>query len=417
MLKIYLDWNCITHAKNLYPYVLNICEECSDRFIFPYSNAHIRDLMVCKKDHPEYYEIDKDLLQRICKKHLLIYEDGCLKPFFGYPQDFIDTYGNAYETIQNMELISPETYEAIRDSIKQSIPNEIFKKIQGADPENVIQIIDNYIASSQPFGKKDLWSLMDYVPQPLSYLKTWESHFKSVCLALGLFGFRPENKEKTLMNIDTDASHVFYAAHCDLFVTADKKLRDKAKAVYARYGIQTNVIKPEEFVHFIDKELNNEYSLSQIPEIIETYGVPRIEEDKLHYKLLKSPLWGLFNTCHKIDKLWGYMDDGCIGLFRYSFNNTPYLFYTEMEHLFNLFCDFLTPLEKEKFNKNYVEPITSRNREKTSKASYTFQCDDLGFQIILMADPDTAVPCPMMVVNIGDIVSFNNMLNQIKNRQ
>ena len=87
-----------------------------------------------------------------------------------------------------------------------------------------------------------------------------------------------------------------------------------------------------------------------------------------------------------------------------------------MEHLFNFIDSFLTPQEKEKFHKNYVELITSRNIEKTAKASYTFQCDDFGFQMILISDPDTAVPCPMMMVNVGDKVTFKNMLNQIKDK-
>lgn len=339
-----------------------------------------------------------------------------LKTVFGYPQDFIDTYGGTYEAIQNMELITKETFKIIKESVKHNIPDEIYNEIQGADPDDAIQIIDNYIASFLPLGQKDLWSLMDFVPEPLAGLKTFESHFKSVCLALGLFGFRPENKSKGLMNIDTDASHVFYAAHCDLFVTVDKKLKDKAIAMYSRYGIQTKVIKPDDFVRFIDEELMNEYSLSQIPDIIESYGVPRIEDDKLHYKLLNSPVFGLFNTCHKIDKEWGYMGDNSVGLFRYSFNNTPYLFYTEMEHLFNFIDSFLTPQEKEKFHKFYVEPITSRNREVTAKASYAFQCNDLGFQMIFISDPDTDVPCPMMMVNVGDKVSFKKMLSQIKEK-
>lgn len=372
--------------------------------------------MVCKKDAPDYYEIDRGLLQRICKKHLIFYEDGCLKPFLGYPQDFIDIYGGIYETIQNMELITKETFEIIKDSIKHNIPDEIFLEIQGANPVDAIHIIDNFIASSQPLGKKNLWSLVDSIPEPLVGLKTLESQFKSVCLALGLFGFRPENKNKGLMNIDTDASHVFYAAHCDLFVTADKKLKDKAIAMYSRYGIQTKVINPKEFVRFVDDELKNEYSLSQIPDIIESYGVPRIEDDKLHYKLLSSPVFGFFNACHKIDKQWGYMGDCCVGLFRYSFINTPYLFYTEMEHFFNLIDSFLKPQEKEAFHKSYVEPITSRNREITAKASYTIQCEDLGFQMFLTSDPDTAVPCPMMMVNVGDKDSFKIMLNQIEER-
>lgn len=64
MLKIYLDWNCITHSKDRFPYILEIAEECAGRFIFPYSNAHIRDLLVSRKSNNEYYQQDLDLLTR-----------------------------------------------------------------------------------------------------------------------------------------------------------------------------------------------------------------------------------------------------------------------------------------------------------------------------------------------------------------
>ena len=38
-----------------------------------------------------------------------------------------------------------------------------------------------------------------------------EAQFKYICLGLDLFGYRPENKCKVITNIDTDASHLFYA--------------------------------------------------------------------------------------------------------------------------------------------------------------------------------------------------------------
>ena len=80
MLKIYFDWNCITHSKNIYPYILNIAEECGDRFIFPFSNAHIRDLMVSHNKENKYFDSDLDLLERICTKHYLLFEDGQMIP-------------------------------------------------------------------------------------------------------------------------------------------------------------------------------------------------------------------------------------------------------------------------------------------------------------------------------------------------
>lgn len=54
MLKIYFDRNCVTHKKT-YPYILNIAEECGDRFIFPSSNAHIRNLMVSHTKSAQKY--------------------------------------------------------------------------------------------------------------------------------------------------------------------------------------------------------------------------------------------------------------------------------------------------------------------------------------------------------------------------
>lgn len=45
-----------------------------------------------------------------------------------------------------------------------------------------------------------------------------------------------------------DASHAYYAQLCDYFVTNDKRLSYKARAVYAFLGIKTNVITSREFV-------------------------------------------------------------------------------------------------------------------------------------------------------------------------
>jgi hypothetical protein len=411
MLKIYLDWNCITHAKDLYPYILSICEECGDRFIFPYSNAHIRDLMVSKKSKTDDYPKDRELLERICGKHLLSYENGQMQPYFGLPTDYIDISGNALEAIQNLSFITPESYRAIKDSIKLTIPDDIYKKIQGARPEEAITLIDNYINSKQ--SGTDLWGLMDSVPDIFRSLVNFESQFKSVCIGLDLFGYRPEKRGKTLMNIDADASHVFYAAHCDLFVTADKKLRDKAQAIYKRYGYQTRVMSPWDFASFIDEELRNEYSLANIVDVIEKYGVPRSEDDGLHYQLMPSPVFGLFNVCHKMDKNLGYYGNILAGLFRYSFNNTPYLFYTEMEHFFNLFSSVLPSSEKERFQDVYIAPMISRNREITSKASYTLDCPDSNLRFYFCSDSLAPVPCPMLEVIVANKDAIIHLTKQI----
>ena len=140
MLKIYFDWNCITHSKDKYPFILNIAEECGDRFIFPFSNAHLRDILVSHKDGNEYYDSDLKLLERICGKHYLLFEESQMMPKFATPKEVIEISGDTLETIQKIEFISPEEYSSIKDEIRKHLPPKIYKTIQGAEPEDVISI-------------------------------------------------------------------------------------------------------------------------------------------------------------------------------------------------------------------------------------------------------------------------------------
>ena len=124
---------------------------------------------------------------------------------------------------------------------------------------------------------------------------------------------------------------------------------------------QTRILLPEEFESFINDEFKKEYSLIYMSEVIDKYGIPRIEDDGAHYKILPNHIFGTFNVCHKIDKYWGYEGETKAGLFRYSFNNTPYLFYTEITH----FCDFieslLQPSEKKSFQRKIVHYVVPYN--------------------------------------------------------
>lgn len=400
MLKIYFDWNCITHSKDKYPYILNIAEECGDRFIIPFSNAHIRDLMVSHNKGNKYFDSDLDLLERICGKHYLLYEDGQMMPKLATPKEVIDVSGDTLEMIQKLEFISPEMYSNIKKQIRNLLPPTMLSKIQGADPKDVISTIDKYISGDLP--THNLESLLSLYQPKTGQLIDAESRFKSMCMALDMFGFRPEKRDKHLMNIDTDASHIFYAGHCDIFVTADSKLRGKAEAMYRKYNYQTRIITPQEFETFIYEELQKEYSLIYMSEVIDTYGVPRIEADGAHYKLLLNHILGTFNVCHKVDNFWGYDGNTKAGLFRYCFNNTPYLFFTEITHFCNFIESLLPSLEKETFRSNYVEPLLSKNYETTMKAMYTLKCEALDMMIVLFSDPVSPVPAPMMMFVHGD---------------
>ena len=403
MLKIYFDWNCITHSKNKCKFILSIAKCFGRNFIFPFSNAHIRDVLVSHKEGNVFFDSDISLLETICGNHYLRVENGQIMPMFYKPRDVIEVYGDQLEILQNFELITPEMYSSIKDEIKKLLPTNVFKRIQGAAPQNIFSIIDEYISQKLPNHNLNSLMSMSYSHPSLSQLIDAELRFKSMCMILDLFGFRPEKKDKSLMNIDTDATHMFYGMLCDIFVTADKKLANKAKAVYQKYNCQTKILHPEELEAFIIDELRKENSLIYLSEVIDNFGVPAIKEDKLCYKFLPTQIFGMFNTCHKIDESCGIKFKHKAGLFRYCFNNTPFLFSTEITYFCETIESFLPDSEKDKFINNYKIPILSGNFEMTSKAQYICDFKEMETQLILLSDPLNPVPTPMMLVIFGDI--------------
>ena len=48
-----------------------------------------------------------------------------------------------------------------------------------------------------------------------------------------------------------DVIHTIYAAHCEVFVTDDKKLRQKALVVYEWYGVKTLVLSSKDYIEWL----------------------------------------------------------------------------------------------------------------------------------------------------------------------
>jgi hypothetical protein len=59
------------------------------------------------------------------------------------------------------------------------------------------------------------------------------------------------NKPKGFLSGLHDTTHAIYAAYCDIFVTNDKKLKNKAAAAYAWLDINTLILSPDELVEHL----------------------------------------------------------------------------------------------------------------------------------------------------------------------
>ena len=65
------------------------------------------------------------------------------------------------------------------------------------------------------------------------------------------YGDQPLNEKNQFDNLFNDALHCFYGAHCDIYVTKDKKSIKKTKAVYQDEQISTRLVKSTELSEYI----------------------------------------------------------------------------------------------------------------------------------------------------------------------
>lgn len=61
--------------------------------------------------------------------------------------------------------------------------------------------------------------------------------------------FYPDSSKNNIPNLH-DVTHTIYAAYCEVFVTDDKKLYQKASVIYKWYGVNTQVFSSKEFIEW-----------------------------------------------------------------------------------------------------------------------------------------------------------------------
>lgn len=165
----------------------------------------------------------------------------------------------------------------------------IFNTISGEINENNI---DKLFLNS----KFEL-SFLDFIDKQLSIdLKNQKDdgyyRFVTAYLSLNMLGIDKEkNKKANFLNTISDSCHAYYAGLCDIFVTDDKGIIDKANIIYKLCKIDTKIIHIDNFnKYLLEIEKREENILENIQSsVIEdiNYGKLILEEDNDEYKILK----------------------------------------------------------------------------------------------------------------------------------
>lgn len=451
MLKIYLDWNIISYLKKEeYKDLRNYLAQVNDFFVFPFSRAHIQDLYQSKfPNNTEKFEHDLDTLTDICQAHLLNYEDSidAPYPYECTPRQFIErenftlqAYASGFDSVSFTELfksmMDKSTFDTLHNFLQHfTLTSPITNPLDGTEIYNMwealVFALDNFsallkdkklevelyksmcivegeskIQEMQKIDTSDIFAYLNDVCYSRtgkyltdSILETLEktngknsyNYFLAEYTTLALTGYS-RDKKRNILNIMTDAIHSFYAMRCDVLVTKDEGMRKKAESEFKRFNSPTRIISIEELQSFLENELYHEYNLDYIKlEVIPKYSIGEDRgEGKYAYKNVPSPMFGLFSNCIKIPQA-----PNALAL-KVNLIPNGYVYYSELNRFFNLIMEGLSKKQKLIFQKDVIDKFLTRNKDIILSTSFFFNYEN--WQVELVADPESEVPLPMLII-------------------
>lgn len=345
MIKVYLDWNCITHCKDSLAELKESLQQYSHVFICPYGVAHLRDIQTKSDASPKEYEKDLDLLTQICGGHMLLCNDDKLQVLNVTPREYLSDNGKDLDFLQNKFKFP---YNSTRELLRIAFnPKDLHRIAIENNPLNVIPLINTIVKENLHVYD----SIDSLLKQSNAYREnTLEMRIKEIYFALDMLGYKSETKTKSFSNIDTDAHHIANACICDYLISNDKKLRDKAKAIYSHIHCVTKVQDPHSFMEEIPQIAQKCYEDDLIFNAMSTYGIPIKKDDGAHYKALDYPLWGAFKYCHNANTLVSDQPEN-IAIFRPG----SFMFYDELRPLASITALGLLEEQREAQIERYIQ--------------------------------------------------------------
>ncbi|MGF6809019.1 putative nucleic acid-binding protein [Paraburkholderia sp. Clong3] len=253
MKKIYFDTNVLSYLRSGSNLELNArFAQFSSNDIVVFSPAHLEDIAAsAMRDNTDAKMIDEEIefLHKIAKRHALrpVTRDDVVL-YDEAPQDcyarVIDQYGKNDDA---EEIESAVVADANRN------PAGAPREMNNIAPEDILTPIvyrelialrlssKGYIDESEEVGSLR-WTFADLKGR----FSVFEAYVNLSANILEKLGYYREKEDKYRARLH-DVSHIIYGAYCDVFVSADKKLVKKAKAIYSLLGVPVEVIELSDF--------------------------------------------------------------------------------------------------------------------------------------------------------------------------
>ena len=236
-MNVYLDNNVYVDIEYR---ELNLLDFISkDNVSYYYSSEIIDELLEGESVRNLNQSARIELIEKICGDNCILPDIDVPEFYKKSPRWFYDNNTTAPFRIMrthltnNVSNIRPDHDAVLKElslrriEVNNISPNDIFNCIDCSLKKSINKFgVNEYLVKSEARGRgvySTLFNLLD-----------------AVCYW----------KDKNGMEVSRmyDASHAYYAQLCDYFVTNDKRLSYKARAVYSFLGVKTNVKTPYEFI-------------------------------------------------------------------------------------------------------------------------------------------------------------------------
>lgn len=139
-------------------------------------------------------------------------------------------------------LQHPSEFEKMFKNIRTSTNKDLKIDSDITKTEDPFSYIDNILLKNHI--QKNFFDLTSEIIKNSNKKSSRFDYFVNYYLQLDMFGFY---QDKKISNLIDDATHSFYGAHTDIFVTDDRNTNKKSKVLYKQLNISTKVISSNEF--------------------------------------------------------------------------------------------------------------------------------------------------------------------------
>ena len=197
----------------------------------------------------------------------------------------------------NFNLNELDDYKDLRKTIQNGT---------GINRDKIFDI-DNPFEHIQKYYNK-LGFTLDQINNDSKHSPKWFNDISNEYLKLDMHGYQEDNinikkgRKETFRNTTEDAFHAAFASCCNIYVINDNKSYKKTKKVFENLEINTRVLKPNEFLDFYNRFLNNDnpqIDLKIMSDILKSDSFYESETDDGIYRTYHFPFF-LFNFFNKI---------------------------------------------------------------------------------------------------------------------